>query len=99
MEKKLLRLALDSAASWAEAEQAWVRLLKSLRKRNVQGYELENVSQSAGTIIAQAVEAAIKERYSKIGRKGGTASRGSYAAYERAKKAAKARWRRKSSAR
>jgi hypothetical protein len=94
-ETKLLRLSLDPGASPAEAEQAWLRLLKALRKRSVRGYDLENVSQSTENLTAQAVEAEIKKHYSKIGRKGGAASRGSYEAHQRAKTAAAARWHRK----
>jgi general stress protein YciG len=94
-ETKLLRLSLDPSASPAEAEQAWMRLLKSLRKRNIRGYDVEeNVSQSAEPITA-AVEAEIKKHYREIGRKGGAASRGTYEAHQRAKKAAQARWKRK----
>jgi hypothetical protein len=95
-ETKLLRLSLDPAASGPEAEQAWSRLLKSLRKRNIRGYDVENISQNAENLTAQAVEAAIKKHYSTIGRKGGRASRGTYEAHQRAKTAAEARWKRKS---
>jgi hypothetical protein len=94
-ELKLLRLSLDQGATWAEAEQAWLRLLKSLRKRNIVGYDLENISQSAESITAQAVEAAVKKHFSEIAKRAGKASRGSFAAHERARKAAEARWRRK----
>jgi hypothetical protein len=84
-EKQLLRLALDLAAPEGEALNAWTRLLPLLRKRKVSGYEIEGGPAAAN----------LATYFSAIGRKGGRATKGSHAAFERAQKAAQARWKKR----
>lgn len=71
---------MDPGAAEGESQNAWEMLRRSLRKRTMTGYDLEDMS--------QGIESMISQYFASLGRK----SRGTAKAHERAKKAAAARW-------
>jgi hypothetical protein len=81
-ERKFIRLALDPGAAKGESRNAWLKLLASLRNRQLSGYDLE---QFRSGVPSQFDATAY---FGNLGRK----QRGTKAAHERAKKAAQARW-------
>jgi len=80
-EKKLIRLALPGATK-GESETAWIKLLDSLKNRQLSGYDLEEFRSD----VARQFDATAY--FGNLGRQ----MRGTKAAHERAKKAAQARW-------
>jgi hypothetical protein len=80
-EKKLIRLAL-SGTKKGESQTAWLKLLNSLKNRQLSGYDLEQFRSDVSPQFDATAYFGI------LGRK----MRGTKAAHERAKRAAQARW-------
>ena len=81
-EQKLIRLAFDPFTTFPENENAWLKLLNSLKNRGVTGYQLAEFKTGYGQLFDKSAY------FAELGRK----TRGTKQACERARKAATARW-------